>query len=280
MRTAAVTLVAAVAFIAAGCGGGGKHAATPLELVSQAVSKTTTSNSAKFHMTITEKSNGIGPFTFIADGVSDASSRSAKMTLDMSSIAQLLGGGKAGNAADWQADVILDGTNAKNVVEYMRLPVLAKQLPGGKPWVKIELNKLGSLKGVDVTTLLQSAGQQDPTQALQLLRSVGDVKEVGSEQVGGVDTTHYSGTIDPQKVADKSGLTGLGPVLAASGAQTIPIDVWIDGNGYVRKFQESVKGTNATVQIEADLSDFGSKVDLTPPPADQTTDLAALLGKQ
>lgn len=280
MRTAAITLVVAVAFVAAGCGGGGKQSATPLELVSQAVSKTTTKSSAKFHMTITEKSNGIGPFTFTADGVSDATNRSAKMSLDMSSIAQLLGGGKAGNASDWQADVILDGTDAKDIVEYMRLPVLAKQLPGGKPWVKIDLNKLGSLKGVDVTTLLQSAGQQDPTQALQLLQSVGNVKEVGSEQVDGVDTTHYSGTIDPQKVAEKSGITGLAPVLAASGAQSIPIDVWVDGDGYVRKFQESVKGTNATVLIAAQLSDFGATVDVTPPPADQTTDLAALLGKQ
>jgi hypothetical protein len=280
MRTAAVILVAAVAFAAAGCGGGGKHSATPLELVSQAVSKTTTSNSAKFHMTVTEKANGIGPFTFTADGVSDASNRSAKMTLDMSAIAQLLGGGKKGNPSDWHADVVLDGTNAKDIVEYMRLPVLSKQLPGGKPWVKIDLNKLGDIKGIDVTTLLQSAGQQDPTQALQLLESVGDVKEVGSEQVGGVDTTHYTGTIDPQKVAEKSGVAGLGPVLAASGAQSIPIDVWIDGDGYVRKLQESVKGTSANVQIEALLSDFGTKVDVTPPPADQTTDLAALLGKQ
>lgn len=279
MRTAAVILVAATAFVAAGCGGSSKQSATPLELVSQAVSKTATDNSAKFHMTITEKSGGAGPFTFTADGASDSSSRSATMTLDMSSIAQLLGGA-AGNPSDWKADVILDGSNANDIVEYLRLPALAKQLPGGKPWVKIDLNSLGKLGNVNVTTLLQSAGQQDPTQALQVLQSVGDVKQAGSEQVDGVDTTHYTGTIDPQKVAGKLGATGLGPALAASGAQTIPVDVWIDGDGYVRKFQEAVKGTNATVNIAATLSDFGTKVDVTPPPADQTTDLSALLKKK
>ncbi|MES1247756.1 MAG: LppX_LprAFG lipoprotein [Actinomycetota bacterium] len=279
MRTAAVILVAATALVAAGCGGGGKKAATPLELVSQAVSKTTTGNSAKFHMDITEKANGIGPFTFTADGVSDASNRSARMSLDMSSIAQILSGGKKANGNDWKADVILDGTDAKNIVEYLRLPVLTKQLPSGKSWVKIELNKLDQLNNVNLTTLLQAAGQQDPTQALQLLQSVGDVKAVGSEQVGGVDTTHYTGTIDPKTVADKYGLTGLAPVLAASGAQSMPIDVWIDGDGYVRKFQESVKGTNATLDIATTLSDFGATVDLTPPPAGDTTDLSAALKK-
>jgi hypothetical protein len=279
MRTAAVILVAATAFVAAGCGGSSKHSATPLELVSQAVSKTTTNNSAKFHMTITEKAGGTGPFTFTADGVSDSSNRSARMTLDMSAIAQLVSGA-APKASDWQAEVLLDGTDAKSVVEYMRLPALSKTLPGGKPWVKIDLNNLGSVDNVDITTLLQSAGQQDPTEALDVLQSVGDVKQAGSEQVDGVDTMHYTGTIDPQKVAGKLNDATLGAVLAASGAPSIPVDVWIDGDGYVRKFQESVKGTNATMSIAATMSDFGAKVDVTPPPADQTTDLSALLKKK
>jgi hypothetical protein len=229
-------------------------------------------------MELTEKAGGIGPFTFTADGAS-SSKGSAKMSLDMSAIAQLLSGAQA-KADDWKADVILDATDPKAVVEYMRLPALAKQIPGGKPWVKIDLNELGKLGNVNLTTLLQSAGQQDPTQALQMLQAVGDVKKAGSEQVDGVDTTHYTGAIDPQKVADKFGATGLAPVLAASGAQSIPIEVWVDGDGYIRKFQESVKGTNATLNVETTMSDFGTTVDVTPPPAGQTTDLTALLPKK
>jgi hypothetical protein len=273
MRTAAVMLVAATAFVAAGCGGSGKQSATPLELVSQAV-KTTTGNNAKFHMAISETIAG-APFSITADGASDATTRSAQMTMDLSSVAQLAG--QNGSAADWKADVILDGTNAADVVEYMRLPALSKVIPGGKPWVKIDLSKLASLKGVNFSQLLQTAGQQDPTQALQVLQSIGDVKEVGSDQVDGVDTTHYAGTIDPQKAAAKYAGNAVGSMLKQAGTKPIPIDVWVDGDGYVRKVVESMNVATVAVKVEATMSDFGTKVDVTPPPADQTIDLAALL---
>lgn len=277
MRTAAVILVAATAFVAAGCGGSSnsKQSATPLELVSQAV-KTTTGNSAKFHMTISETVAGVGPLNITADGVSDATTRSAQMSMDLSAVAQLAGR-QAGSPSDWKADVVLDGTNANDVVEYMRLPVLSKVIPGGKPWIKIDLSQLAKLKGVNFSQLLQTAGQQDPTQALQVLQSIGDVKEVGSEQVDGVDTTHYTGTIDPQKVAAKYAGNSIGTMLKQAGTKPIPIDVWVDGDGYVRKFVESMNVSTVAVKIEATMSDFGSKVDVTPPPADQTTDLSALL---
>jgi hypothetical protein len=53
--------------------------------------------------------------------------------------------------------------------------------------------------------------------------------------------------------------------------------VWVDGDGYVRKLDESLQAGPASVKLEATLSDFGTKVDVTPPPADQTTDLLQLL---
>jgi len=255
-RKAAVVLLCAVAFVAAGCGGGGgKQSFTALELVSQAVSKTTTSNSAKVHLAITS-----GAFTVTADGVADSASHTARMTVD---------------APGWKADVVLDRATV-----YLKLPpALAKLVPGGKPWVELDLAQLSKLKGVDLAQLLQLAGQQDPTQALQLLQSVGDVREAGREQIGGVDTTKYSGTLDPQKIAATFSGSGLATILRHVGATPIPVTVWIDGDGFVRKLDESDHTAAADVEIEATLSDFGVNVDVTPPPADQTTDLAALLGR-
>jgi hypothetical protein len=271
MRAAAVVLVAALAFVAAGCGGGGKQSFTPLELVSQAVSKTTTSKSAKFHMSITETVGPLGPLTMTADGATDNTNHTATMTMDLSAVAQLAGS-QAGSPADWKASVILDGTT-----EYMQLPVLTKLVPGGKPWIKLDLDQLAKLKGVDFSQLLQVAGQQDPTQALQWLQSVGNVQKVGEEQVDGVDTTKYSGTLDPQKIAAKFAGAGLGTMLTQMGTTPIPVTVWVDGDGYVRKLDESLQAGPASVKLEATLSDFGTKVDVNPPPADQTTDLLQLL---
>jgi LppX_LprAFG lipoprotein len=283
MRAAALASLAALAVVAAGCGGSSSSSMTPLELVSQAVSKTTKADSAKFQMQITETMGPIGPITINASGTSDESSHSANMTMDLSSIAQLVGTG-AGNPDDWKGDVIVDGSNPKAVVEYMRLPAFSKLMPSAKPWVKVNLNEAAKANSFDFSQLLQTAGIQDPTQALQMIQSVGDVQKVGSEQVDGVDTTKYSGTIDPQKLAAKFGNGQLGKVFQAMGTKAIPITVWVDADGYVRKLEESmsaqVPGTGTMdLKIGLQMSDFGAKVDGTPPPADQTTDLGTLSKK-
>jgi len=172
MRVAAVALVATVAFVAAGCGGSSTTSSssmTPLELVSQAVSKTTKADSAKFRMALTETLGPLGPVTVNAEGTSNTATRSAKMTMDLSSVAQFVGA-DAGEPGDWQGEVIVDGSNPKAVVEYMRVPAFSKLIPNAKPWLKIDLNTLTKGQGIDFTQFLQTAGGQDPTQALQMLR--------------------------------------------------------------------------------------------------------------
>lgn len=285
MRVVATTLLAALALVAAGCGGGGKSTVTPLELVSQATSKTTKATSAKVHMTITETVGPIGPLEIGIDGVVDNSKHSGDMTLDMSSIAQLAGGA-AGNANAWKGEVVVDGSDLSHVVEYMKLPVFSTLLPSAKPWLKVDLSELGKLKGIDFGQLLQSAGTQDPSQALQALHAIANVKEVGKAQVDGVDTTEYSGTVDPQKVAALlPKRAGLGQVFKQLGTTPIPVSAWIDGDGYIRKFEESfsMKAPNAgrmDMKLAATFSDFGTPVSITIPPADQTTDIVQLIKKK
>jgi hypothetical protein len=274
---------AALALVAAGCGGSSSSSMTPLELVSQAVSKTTKANSAKFHMQVTETLGPIGPISITADGVSDASSHSANMKMDLSSVAQLLGNG-AGDPNDWKGDVIVDGSNPKNIIEYMRLPAFSKLIPGAKPWVKVDVNQVAKSNAFNFSQLLQTAGSQDPTQALAMIQSVGNVQKVGSEQIDGVDTTKYAGAIDPEKLAAKFGNSDLGKVFEAMGTKTIPVSVWVDGDGYVRKLEESLSAQipgsgTMDMKIGLQMSDFGTKVDVTPPPADQTTDVGSLTKK-
>jgi len=288
MRAAAPILLAALALVAAGCGSGsvGKGSSmTPLERVSQATSKTTKATSAKVHMTVTETIGPVGPLEIGVDGVVDNAKHSGDMTIDMSSIAQIAGSA-AGNADAWKGEVVVDGSDLSHVVEYMRLPVFSTLLPSAKPWLKVDLNELGKLKGVDFGQLLQSAGTQDPSQALQALQAIANVKEVGKAQVDGVDTTEYSGTVDPQKVAallPKS--AGLGQVFKQLGTTPIPVSAWIDADGYIRKFEESfsVTATNAgrmDMKLAASFSDFGTPVSITIPPADQTTDIVQLIKRK
>lgn len=285
-RAVGIALLAALALVAAGCGGtssSSSSSSTPLELVSQAVSKTTTAESAQVRMTISETIGGLGPLDITAGGVVDNTTHSARMTMDMSPIAALAGSA-AGDPDAWKGDVIAIGSK-DDVVEYMHIPAFSKLIPGAKPWIKFDLNELGKQSGVNFSQLLQSTGTQDPTQALAVLKSVGDVKEVGSAQVAGVDTTEYAGTLDAQKIAKKYGDNGFGKLFEQTGLKSVPVRVWVDGDGYVRKLQESfsmtVPGAGAMdMKLSYELSDFGGAVVIEAPPADQVTDLLELIKKK
>src|SRR2546423_7368097 len=74
---------------------------------------------------------------------------------------------------------------------YMRSPLFADALPKGKTWLKLDLAKAAAAQGLDLSSL----GAQSPTQTLAQLGGLASVTEVGDEQIGGADTTHYRGRI-------------------------------------------------------------------------------------
>jgi hypothetical protein len=274
-RLLLLAALAALPLALTACGPGGANA---LQSVANAATKTVKQQSEHVHLDMSETVGAVGPIKITADGVTDNTTHSAQMTIDLSSISELLGG-TAGPSDQWKGEAIVDGSNG-GFVEYMRLPALTKALPSGKTWLKIDLQKLGKQQGVNFSQLLQTTGAQDPTQTLQLLQSVGDVKKVGTEQVDGVDTTEYSGTVDLKKFSEKYG-AGFGRLYKQLGTSTVPVQVWIDGDGLVRKLHETLSGTIAgagrlDLDMTVTLSDFGAAVNVTPPPADQVADISQL----
>ena len=268
-----ICALAAAASLTAACGGGAGNA---LQSVANAATKTAGTQSAKFHMDLSETVGPIGPLHFSADGVTDNTSHSADMTMDLSSIATLAG--QAGGAGQWKAHIVLDGSGSSPVL-YLQLPAIDKYL-NGKTWVKADLAAMAKQAGTSITQLLQTAGNQDPTKALQMLESVGNVTKVGTDTIDGAQTTHYSGTIDVKKVATLLGAQA--KALDQAKVSSIPIDVWIDSDGLVRRMHEHLAyaagGANATTDLTVDLSDFGVKTSIQAPPADQTVDVGALKG--
>jgi len=166
-------------------------------------------------------------------------------------------------------------------VMYMQLGLLAGQLPGGKTWMRIDLAKAGKAAGIDLGQLMGGAGQ-NPSDWLALLRSNGEFSEVGHETVDGADTTRYHGTVDLEKAA-----AGDGPAAATIkrlldlGAPTkYPLDVWVDGAGYIRQFEmsydETLSGNTVSMSMIMSMSDYGTTVDVSAPPADQVFDATEL----
>lgn len=157
-------------------------------------------------------------------------------------------------------DTILDGSTI-----YMRSPLFAKLLPSGK-WLALDLKKAGRQLGVDVTQF----AQQSPTDTLAALEKAGSVTKVGDETIDGVQTTHYRAQLDPSKV----------PALKQT--SPVPVDVWIDGDGLLRRLTESFSasagGRTEATSLTMNFSNFGEQVNVHVPSADETLDMTKLGG--
>ncbi len=115
---------------------------------------------------------------------------------------------------------------------------------------------------------------QDPTLSLALLRgATADVQELGGEDLDGEATTHYRLTADVGRAAAAADGDVRGSISALG--STVDLEVWIDGQGRVRRvlqrtpLQQSPllgdRGLEGTLSVTVDLFDFGQPVDISEP---------------
>jgi hypothetical protein len=179
---------------------------------------------------------------------------------------------------DLEIEELIDG-----LVLYMKSDALAANLPGGKHWIKLDLQALGKKQGFNLGQLQQLGGGSDPTQFLTYLKKAGDVKKVGSEDINGTPTTHYHATIDLDKLADAGGAPGAAvrQLEQLTGNKQLPTDVWIDAQGRARRQAISYTAKQpvpTTAQFTIDYEKFGVPVDVQTPAAGDTVDIGDLIG--
>ncbi|MGA4539929.1 hypothetical protein ACPA54_08020 [Uniformispora flossi] len=179
-------------------------------------------------------------------------------------------------------------------VMYMNMgPKMAAE-NGGKPWAKIDIAALAkadkSGQGAKLQKMFDQAqdNQSDPASQLALLQQSGDIREVGKETVGGVQTTHYSGTVNlatlQKNSADSMGLSPkeydkLVKQYDKLGMGDMNMDMWIGADNLPVKqkivMHVEADGEKADMEMTSTFSKWGTKVDTTPPPASQTRDVTA-----
>ncbi|MEU0842284.1 hypothetical protein ABZ370_22805 [Streptomyces sp. NPDC005962] len=166
-------------------------------------------------------------------------------------------------------------------VLYQKLPARQRaQVPGDKPWIKIDLKKAAAEQNSGSSNQIN-----DPAQSASLAKGITDrnTEKVGTATVDGVKTTRYRVTVDVDKLSGTATLKRqVGP--------TVPMDVWLDGQGRIRRQQVTmnIKPTDQpdrtatprkmTVRTLIEFSDFGTEVDTDAPPAGQTTDMTGKIG--
>lgn len=293
----AVVAVVCVCALVSGCGGGEAGPSTAgepiaLEQLTRSAEASATATSGRFAFAMEFSGPGGDELSFSGEGAFDKASERASFVADMSAFAELLGGffsafarTNVENAPDfddpeaWKIEVVQDGK-----VSYVRFPAVSERLPAGTSWVrsdgervKVDGFEFGELDGIAST---------DPREVLDLLQAAGaEIETVGREELRGTETTHYRGTLDAAAYAKKLSpgeRAGLGPLAGQldAGAVAVPVDVWLDGDGFVRKVSLSISGTElgreGSASVSFELWDYGEKVEIDLPPADEVVDASAL----
>ena len=202
------------------------------------------------------------PFTMQGSGAFDRASDRLRMEMDMGAMFEdlaIVSDGHLPAGFDEPVQIVADGSTM-----YLRAPLF--DLIGGGGWVSLAAADLGATGdgGLDL-------GSYDPVQLLEALRGVaGEPEVVGTEPVRGVETTRYSATADVAQALEavpEEQRARLEAQLDQLGDTTIPIDVWVDGDGLPRRVRVDMAASyaakgldDARAVLTVELFDYGQPV--------------------
>jgi hypothetical protein len=209
--------------------------------------------------------------TFTGEGEFDFAGTQGSYALDLTDLV-----GQLGVPGSVTGEALRDDT-----IVYLNVPLISTFLPGVKEWLQIDLGSNASVGGFDLGRFNELV---DPSLYLAYLKAAsGEVDEVGTEDFDGTQVTHYLATIDLERALEEAPASQTGTIQALidAGTSSLPVDVWIDDDGLVRRlFVEFAAGDQpGTGSVALELSDFGTDVVVEPPPSDQVTDVAELQGE-
>ncbi len=232
----------AVALIAAACGSGGNQGSggTPSQgangtsVATSAYQATRAAKTAKVNLQAQVSgapAASSGPSSISGDGVIGFNSDSAQLAVKVPSGGTLT--------------IRLLGQ-----VLYLMVPPQAGHPVTPKPWIKIDLNKAAQSNLGASFSSLSPSGSVNPANLLGYLRGVTTLTKVGPEPIRGVQTTHYQGTVDLNKLASNLNgktQTAYRQLVAKLQTTTVPIELWVDAQGRARQIRTTVpEGAPAT----------------------------------
>jgi hypothetical protein len=114
-----------------------------------------------------------------------------------------------------------------------------------------------------------------PTDVLTRVLLASDEKEeIGTEEVRGVETTHFRARVDLKELVKQlpAAERPEGDVVQLWGSRFVPVEIWIDDESRLRRItieqREDEEDGNPAVTITVELFDYGVEVDVKPPTED------------
>jgi hypothetical protein len=240
---------AALALLAtAGCGSGG--AATAPELTKANFAAEVSQAQVKAETAHVDAKIGAQGQNMSMTGDMDMSKKDVAFDFTMS-------GAALGNGAQF---ILVDK------VIYLKVP----QLTQSEKYVKVD-----TADGSDPMAKMftQMLSQMNPSRTFEAFDAITKLQDKGTQEIDGVETTHYAVTVDTKKALEAQGLAGKVPT--GQLPKTLKYDVWVDADKLVRKLTMDVAGST----IDMTLSEWGEPVQISAPPASQTTTMEKLMGQ-
>jgi hypothetical protein len=126
-----------------------------------------------------------------------------------------------------------------------------------KPWVKLDLTESNPM-----SSFLDSAG---PQSFLSYLKAVSKIRDEGTEVVDGVETRHYTVTINTAKaLAANPAMKGHGAISKLGLPAKLKADAWLNADNLPVKMAVKL---GDVASFEAHFSDYGKRVVVKAPPA-------------
>ncbi|WP_069171192.1 hypothetical protein [Streptomyces griseus] len=157
---------------------------------------------------------------------------------------------------------------------------------GGKHWIRYGYADLSELAGASGEVMKEQMQNSTPQQGVNALLASGDVEKVGQEDVRGVATTHYSGTVDVAELTAKTSALDAGQLaafkkqLSGLGITTETVDIWVDKDNLLVKKTEKGETKTGALNSTVFYSDYGTEVRVEKPAAADTVDFKDILGRQ
>ena len=254
---------------------------TPVETVRLAYETTARAESSKFSARsvisgLPQQQGMPQSFTITGEGVGNLDGKNARVVMQMPMFGEM--------------EVRYVGSTI-----YQKMPEsFAADMTAGKQWIEIDYDKMMQEEYGASLSEMQGGMQGAPADQLSYLKGVSDsVEEVGTEEVRGAPTTHYRAEVDLDKSApeDPEARRAFEKATEALRTEKIPTEVWIDEEGRVRRYEmimpmalpegESPTGEgDPTMTMTAEYYDFGTPVNVEPPPEDQTIPFEKLMEMQ
>jgi hypothetical protein len=282
-RVLVILVVAVLGGATVGCGG--EDVARTVDPVAEAADKTVAAGGARIVGEGEFRAAGFS-VPIAVDGAVDFADRRVHMSLDVppNAVLRPVEAAEAGFPFEF---VLETGETV-----FFATAIMRQQLPPGKRWAKVDLGELD-----DETDLafqqLNRYDESNPAEWLRLLRTSGGAERVGAERLNGLRTTRYRATIDPRRIpgtlpADerekaRETLKELGRI-DPSALKPMPVDVWIDDDGLIRRERVTVddvyEGVRTRGHLTIDFTEFGRDVSVQEPEDDETLDLTAQLAER